>query len=224
MNQTTCTLHPIPLGMVKAYLIRGDQAILVDAGARPRDATKILAVMSEQGVEPTDLSLIVITHAHADHCGALSALHHRTGAQVAIQEAGAEVLRLGLSAEIRPASRLGRLFGLVAKRAPGYAGVDPDTLFGEELDLYPFGVQGRVLHTPGHTPCSSSIVLPGGQAVVGDLVMGMPLPRVPRLPVFATNPSQARESIRELLDQGVETFYTGHGGPFSAAQVRALLP
>ena len=223
MNQTTVTLHPISLGMTTAYLIQGDQAILVDAGARPRDATKILAAMAEQGVEPTDLALIVITHAHSDHCGALSALHHRTGAQVAVQEAGAEVLRLGISAEIRPASALGRWFGLLVKRAPGYEGVNPDTLFGEELDLYPFGVRGRILHTPGHTPCSSSVLLPGGKAVVGDLIMGMPLPRVPRLPVFATNPSQARESIRELLDLGVETLYTGHGGPFSAEQARSLL-
>lgn len=209
--------------MVKAFLIQGDQAVLVDAGARPGDADRILAVMADRGVEPGDLALIVITHAHADHCGALSVLHHRTGAQVAIQEAGAEVLRLGISAEIRPNSLLGRLFGLLARNGPGYEGVDPDTLFGEELDLYPFGVRGRMLHTPGHTPCSASILLPGGEALVGDLVMGMPRPRVPKLPHFATHPSQARESIEELLDLGVHTFYTAHGGPFTAEAVRRLL-
>jgi glyoxylase-like metal-dependent hydrolase (beta-lactamase superfamily II) len=209
--------------MVKAFLIHGDQAILVDTGAAPGDADKIVSAMSEQGVEPGDLALIVITHAHADHCGALSALHHRTGAQVAVQESGAEVLRLGISAEIDPASPLGRLFRMLAKRSPGYDGVDPDTVFGEELDLYPFGVHGRVLHTPGHTPCSSSVLLPSGEAAVGDLVMGMLRPRVPKLPHFATNLSQAQYSIRELLDQGVHTFYTAHGGPFSADQVRPLV-
>jgi glyoxylase-like metal-dependent hydrolase (beta-lactamase superfamily II) len=208
--------------MVKAFLIQGDQAILIDAGARPGDADKILDVMAEQGIEPDDLALIVITHAHPDHCGALSALHLRTGAQVAIQEAGAEVLRLGISAEVRPNSFLGRLLGPLAGRGDGYAAVNPDTVFGEELDLYPFGVQGRVLHTPGHTPCSSSVVLPGGEAVVGDLVMGMPRPRVPKLPHFATHTGQVQWSIQELLDQGVHTFYTAHGGPFSADQVRAL--
>ena len=92
MNAFTPVLVPIPLGMVKAFLIHGDQAVLVDAGARPGDADRILSAMGRQGVEPTDLALIVITHAHADHCGALSALHHRTGAQVAIQESGAEVV------------------------------------------------------------------------------------------------------------------------------------
>jgi glyoxylase-like metal-dependent hydrolase (beta-lactamase superfamily II) len=209
--------------MVKSFLIQGDQAILVDAGATRADADKILAALSRRGVEPTDLALIVVTHAHSDHCGALSALHHRTGAQVAIQEAGAEVLRLGVSAEIRPNSPLGRVFTLFARKTPGYEGVEPDTVFGEELDLYPFGVRGRVLHTPGHTPCSSVVVLPGGEAVVGDAVMGMPRPRVPRLPLFATNPSQARESIQELLEQGVHTFYAAHGGPFTAEQVRALV-
>jgi glyoxylase-like metal-dependent hydrolase (beta-lactamase superfamily II) len=210
--------------MVKAFVIQGDQAVLVDTGAAPRDADKILAAMSELGVEPEDLALIVITHAHSDHCGALSALHHRTGAQVAIQEAGAEVLRLGISAEIRPASFLGRLVGALAGDRAGYEGVEPDTVFGEGLDLYPFGVRGRVLHTPGHTPCSSTVVLPGGEALIGDLVMGMPRRRVPKLPHFATNPSQVRASLLELLDQGVHTFYTAHGGPFAAEQVRALVP
>lgn len=223
MNSSAPTLVPISLGMVKAFLILGHQAVLVDTGARPGDADRILAAMAQQNVEPSDLALIVVTHAHADHCGALSVLHHRTGAQVAIQEAGAEVLRLGISAEVRPNSFLARLFGLLAKRGPGYEAVNPDTVFGEELDLYPFGVQARVLHTPGHTPCSSSVLLPTGEAVVGDLVMGMPRPRVPKLPHFATNPSQAQWSLQELLEQGVHTFYTAHGGPFSAEAVRRLV-
>jgi glyoxylase-like metal-dependent hydrolase (beta-lactamase superfamily II) len=209
--------------MVKAFLIQGDQAVLVDAGARPGDADKILAIMAQQGIDPSDLALIVITHAHSDHCGALSTVHHRTGAQVAIQESGAEVLRLGISAEVRPNSFFGRLLGLLARRTAEYEAVNPDTVFGEELDLYPFGVQARVLHTPGHTPCSSSVVLPGGEAVVGDLVFGMPRPRVPSLPHFATNTGQVEWSIKELLEQGVHTFYTAHGGPFSADQVRALI-
>jgi hydroxyacylglutathione hydrolase len=217
------TLIPISLGMVKAFLIQGDQAVLVDTGMGPQNADRILSAMAQQGLEPGDLALIVVTHAHSDHCGALSVLHHRTGAQVAIQEAGAEVLRLGISAEVRPSSTLARLFGLLARNAPGYEAVDPDTVFGEELDLYPFGVRGRVLHTPGHTPCSASVLLPGGEAVVGDLLMGMPRPKVAKLPHFSTNPSQVRESIQELLDLGVHTFYTAHGGPFTAQAVRKLV-
>jgi glyoxylase-like metal-dependent hydrolase (beta-lactamase superfamily II) len=209
--------------MVKAFLIQGDQAVLVDAGARAGDADKIQSAMLEHGVEPGDLALIVITHVHSDHCAALSTLHHRTGAQVAVQEAGAEVLRLGISAEIRPNSLLGRLFGLLAGRGSGFEAVNPDTVFGEELDLYPFGVNARVLHTPGHTPCSSSVVLPGGEAVVGDLVMGMPRPNVAKLPHFATNAEQALYSIQELLDQGIHTFHTAHGGPFTAEAVRQLV-
>jgi hypothetical protein len=66
-------------------------------------------------------------------------------------------------------------------------------------------------------------VLPGGEAVVGDLVMGMPRPRVPKLPLFATNPSQAQWSIQELLEQGVHTLHTAHGGPFTAEAVRGLV-
>jgi glyoxylase-like metal-dependent hydrolase (beta-lactamase superfamily II) len=223
VNQTPAILHPISLGLVKAFLIQGDQAILVDTGMTPRHADRILAAMAERGIEPGDLSLIVLTHAHVDHCGGLSTLHQRTGAQIAIQEAGVEVLRLGISAEVQPASALGRLFGKLAPQGVKYAGAEPDTVFGEELDLYPFGVRGQLIHTPGHTPCSSSVVLPSGEALVGDLVMGIPFPRAARLPHVATNLAQVRESIQDLLALGVDTFYTAHGGPFAAATVRGLL-
>ncbi|MFN2119662.1 MAG: MBL fold metallo-hydrolase, partial [Anaerolineales bacterium] len=62
-----------------------------------------------------------------------------------------------------------------------------------------------------------------GEAVVGDLLMGMPRPKVAKLPHFATSLPQVRESIQELLDLGVHTFYTAHGGPFTAQAVRKLV-
>jgi glyoxylase-like metal-dependent hydrolase (beta-lactamase superfamily II) len=205
--------------MTTAFLILGEQAVLVDAGV-PGDDVKILAAMAKLDVKPEDLSLIVVTHSHSDHCGGLRALHQATGAQIAVHEADAEVLRLGVNAEVRPASLLARLLMLLPVGESGYEGVEPDTVFGDELDLYPFGVNGTVIHTPGHTPGSASVFLAGGVAIVGDLIMGFSLARGPRRPIIATDPDQAQESIRRLLELGVRTFYAAHGGPWDAERVR----
>ena len=46
----------------------------------------------------------------------------------------------------------------------------------EEFSMEPYGIQGRVLHTPGHSPGSMTLLLDSGEAFVGDLAMnGLPM-------------------------------------------------
>jgi glyoxylase-like metal-dependent hydrolase (beta-lactamase superfamily II) len=46
--------------------------------------------------------------------------------------------------------------------------VDADLVVREPLDLAPWGVAGRVVPMPGHTPGSLVVVLDDGRAFVGD--------------------------------------------------------
>jgi hydroxyacylglutathione hydrolase len=39
------------------------------------------------------------------------------------------------------------------------------------MDLLEFGVDGRIVHTPGHTSGSISLLLDSGEAFVGDLAV-----------------------------------------------------
>lgn len=66
---------PIPMiGVlpVNAYLIRGDQPTLIDAGITP-ERNEFVAALKEL-IDPRDLQWIVITHADRDHTGALMQL------------------------------------------------------------------------------------------------------------------------------------------------------
>ena len=104
------------------------------------------------------------------------------------------------------------------------AAFSPDIILkGEEGDLEQYGVMARWVRTPGHTPGSISIVLPGEAAIVGDLVVGRfnALKR-PAYPVWVTDKQQVRESIRKLLDDAPITFLSGHGGPFKTEDVRRV--
>jgi glyoxylase-like metal-dependent hydrolase (beta-lactamase superfamily II) len=164
-------LVPISLGMVRAFLILGERPILVDAGMR-NHASRIVAAMAKEGVSPQDLALIVITHAHPDHIGGLAALRTQTSAPVVAHVGDAEAVIEGTRAARSP-RLLGRLLGHGStQRDARETGIEPDLLVEHELDLAPYGVQGRAISTPGHTPGSLSVLLDDGRAIVGDMFSG----------------------------------------------------
>ncbi len=94
----------------------------------------------------------------------------------------------------------------------------------EGMSLGPWGVPGRVVHTPGHTPGSVSVLLDSGEAFVGeDAASGFPLARRPGLPFAAYDMAQVRVSLERLLTLGARTIYPSHGRPFPAEALRAAL-
>ena len=87
-----------------------------------------------------------------------------------------------------------------------------------------FGIHGKVIHTPGHSSGSISVLLETGDAFVGDLAMnGFPLRIGPGLPIFAEDLQKVKESWKLLLDMGVKNVYPAHGNPFSAEMIRKIL-
>jgi glyoxylase-like metal-dependent hydrolase (beta-lactamase superfamily II) len=94
-------------------------------------------------------------------------------------------------------------------------------LGNDGLSLSDYGIPGRVLHTPGHSAGSVSILLDSGEAFVGDLAMNkFPLRLSPGLPIFAEDQEAVVRSWSMLLEQGATTVYPAHGGPFSADVIR----
>lgn len=194
------------------FLIRGRTGcVLVDTGD-PGKAGLILKRLAAHGVAPEDIRLILITHGHIDHFGSAAALRERTGAPVAIHALDTEAVRQGihLPGSFNPTHWLVTL----AMRISGVAGGDRapafelDVVFEDErrLDEYTSaslsasGVAGRVIHTPGHTPGSVSVLLDSGEAIVGDLVMGqlMGMIREPGPPIVAWDLKRNRESVRPV--------------------------
>jgi glyoxylase-like metal-dependent hydrolase (beta-lactamase superfamily II) len=114
---------------------------------------------------------------------------------------------------------LGPLFSRFLRYGP----TEPDIVIDDDgLDLEPYGVSGHVVHTPGHSPGSVSVVLSGGEAFVGDLAMnGPPMCLKPSFGIFAHQPEQVPASWRKLLGLGVRTVYPAHGRPFPAARLAA---
>jgi glyoxylase-like metal-dependent hydrolase (beta-lactamase superfamily II) len=175
------------------------------------------------GVDPGDLALILHTHAHWDHCGAARQLRQTLNVPIAVHRADAERMRRGSNGTLRPSGLSGALYRPFLDWP--FPSVEPDLLLDDETDLRPFGLEGRVFRTPGHTSGSVSVLLPGGEAIVGDLLMGgyfggRLFTRRPLLHYFAEDIPLVRASIRQLIDQGAKTVFLGHGGPLSADAIR----
>jgi glyoxylase-like metal-dependent hydrolase (beta-lactamase superfamily II) len=224
IEETGPSVIPIPLGHVNAFLVRGTRPVLVDTGF-PGSAPKILSALQKEGYRPWELALIVITHAHLDHTGSAAMLAGATGAPVIVHKAEADYLSSGASAPVIPASFTGRIFRLmIGKHAPApELGITPAIRLDAPYRLDAFGIDGTILPTPGHTKGSLSVSLATGECISGDLINGTFLTHRARLPIFAEDPETAKESIRSLLDMAPKTVYAGHGGPFSGADVEALL-
>jgi len=81
-----------------------------------------------------------------------------------------------------------------------------------------------VLHTPGHTMGSVSVLLETGDAFVGDLAMnGLPLRIGPGMPPLAEDAVAVKDSWRLLLEKGAKRIYPAHGQPFGTEVLERAL-
>jgi metallo-beta-lactamase class B len=129
---------------ITVLLIRSDAgAVIIDAGV-PGTLPALQRSLGKLGVAAQEIKLILTSHAHYDHVGALAALQEWTGARVLASADSAALLAAGGRGDLH--------FGDALPFAPVRV---YDTLVdGEQVRLGALSLQ---LHlTPGHTPGSST--------------------------------------------------------------------
>ncbi|MGW8766808.1 MBL fold metallo-hydrolase [Streptomyces sp. NPDC055815] len=217
---------PIPVmgrHHINAYLLLGRRPVIVDAGT-PGSGQKIHDRITALGVDPADVSLIVITHGHIDHFGSAAELRRLTGAPVAGHVADLGPYRSGrVRAPYLPTGPMGRLMARNRKLHARVEPVEPDVLLRGETGLEDFGLAARIMPTPGHTAGSVSVLTDDGDLVAGDLVagsfMGL-IPGRPANPPFHDDPRQNLASLREMLALNPTSLHVGHGTPLDPGRVR----
>jgi glyoxylase-like metal-dependent hydrolase (beta-lactamase superfamily II) len=143
-------IHEIlPVGMLACNCsIVGDEetgeAIVIDPGDEVERVQEVLAQHKLRG------KYIVATHAHIDHVGGLEALKRATGAAVLMHASDLPLYKnLAMQAE------------WLGIPPPGVVTVDQFLKEGDTLRIGSHVLE--VLHTPGHSPGSLSLHLPGEQ-------------------------------------------------------------
>ncbi|HLG75584.1 MAG TPA: MBL fold metallo-hydrolase [Ktedonobacteraceae bacterium] len=218
MFNTLSHIEMIPLRFVNAYVIRGERSVLVDTGF-PGMADTILQQLQQRGIAGREISLILLTHGHPDHAGSAAELQRRLQVPVAIHPLEAEWMRRGRAHIPRPIRPFGYFVKAITR--PDIPSFEPDLLLEEGMDLKPYGVEGQIVHTPGHSPGSISILHPTGVAIVGDVMAGsLRHPERALYPFLAEDMSVLHRSIQRLLQYPIEHYYFGHGFPAHAQAVR----
>jgi hydroxyacylglutathione hydrolase len=212
----------IPLGLSNAFLIRGERAVLVDSG-RPKDVPKIIAALKRENLAVEDLSLILHSHGHWDHCGGTAELKAMTRAPVAIHRGDSDNLRRGHNGRLRATCLTG--FLLKPFLSPGFPAAQPDVILEEETDLRAYGIDARAVSTPGHSAGSISVITADKEIIVGDLLMGGywggKLWRSrPNLHYYADDLPTLYASLRRVMELSPARVFVGHGGPLMLEAIR----
>ena len=211
------------VGINRCYVIKADGCIMVDTGP-PQSGRAIERWLGRIAINPQEIQLIVLTHGHADHVGSALRVRQITGARVALHQNDKYMFENGHVVWPSAASTWGRVARHLLKPLTPifrFSGSKVDVVIGDEgLSLAEYGIPGRIIHTPGHTPGSVSVLLETGDAFVGCMAHNnLPFRLRPGLPIFAEDLPTLRDSWRLLLDEGAKTIYPAHGNPFPAGEI-----
>jgi glyoxylase-like metal-dependent hydrolase (beta-lactamase superfamily II) len=212
-------------GLSRAYLFEeGTELTLVDT-LWDDDAHLILRYLNHLGRSPSELTRILLTHAHRSHLGGVALLRELSRAGVYAHESEVPVVdgrRHARAVAWRPVRplvlypfRIAAGLG-VPKHVP--CPVD-DVLQGGET-LGPL----EVLHTPGHTPGHMAFRWKGDGTdvlVAGDAVATWPQVGA-GWPGFNLDEGRYRQSLRRLVALGPEVIGPGHGDPIIEVTPRCL--
>lgn len=222
-------IHRINLMIANVYVIQQSRrVVLVDTGA-PNSGKRIESALARLGIRPSEVALILLTHAHSDHAGSAAELRQRWGVPLAVHAGDRAMLERGTNGDFVPMdleARLSRPFVDVP-----FTGITPDIVLDAGQDLSAYGLEAQLLHTGGHSAGSISLIFEDGSAIVGDILRGgimggTFLPQRPTLPFFMPSLDQLPTlfaSIQQVLATGAQRWYVGHGGALPHERIHSWL-
>jgi glyoxylase-like metal-dependent hydrolase (beta-lactamase superfamily II) len=135
----------------------GKNRLLVDVGW-PGTLGKLLANLRRKGIELGEIRYLLATHYHPDHAGLVQELKNK-GVGLMVMERQAEAIP-ALKQWMKPEMH--------------YLDIDVRdntavTATGSRRFLAQLGIAGEIVHTPGHSDDSVTLILDTGDAFTGDL-------------------------------------------------------
>ena len=217
--------------VVNTWLIGGrDGYTLIDTGYES-GFPGFLRKLKKARIDPSEIKLVFLTHAHDDHAGFLNDILRICDAKVILHPKAVEGLKRGQNSfEGGCSGRLAYGFCLLLEalgrgehRYPPIREEFTDRLVTTDSEAFKaMALPFRVMETPGHTADHISL-LQDGALFCGDAAMnGFPSRR--RVTIWVEDPKQFKASWERMLSAEPRRIYPGHGRPFGPESLRRYLP
>ena len=222
----------IDLGGVNSYLLTTDTGyVLIDTGGHLTmdkifDNRRIILLdaLEKSGCTKDNLRLILLTHGDNDHTSSAAFLRTQFNAPIAMHPDDLPLvdnptLSLWMSSfQYRsPIYKLvfkllkGKITKLTQKTLEEFEPFQPDFLLSDGMSLKDYGIDGTILHLPGHTNGSVGLLLSDGSLIAGDTLANSGKPSAA---VNALDFNKMYKSIETLRSKSIQRVFPGHGNPF----------
>jgi glyoxylase-like metal-dependent hydrolase (beta-lactamase superfamily II) len=207
----------IPLGkgkmverFVYSFIIFGDYITLIDTGIKD-SYTKIYEYISSMNRKITEIDKIILSHAHPDHMGSAFRIKQDTDCIVFGHES--ELLWFE-NIEIQFNSRAVQGFFSMLDKS-----VEIDVLIEDNDIIHPSGAEEmKILHTPGHSPGSISILLNNSNI----LFTSDAIPCINEIPTYDSF-KQLKNSLTKIQGIKPKTLLTSWHDPINDLTEKELL-
>jgi len=243
----TMKLIPIRLSITTCFLIKADDRyVLVDTGYE-EDLALFRKRLREVNVDVAQISHIILTHHHDDHCGLLHDILRENGAiRVVMSSLCKNLISRGENDRTHGGGLLNKRVAWLIRRKQFYLSVilrkkidkaknlkftpyiarDCDILVDSDTRLNDIGIplDGKIIMTPGHTVDSISILFDDGDYLSGDAAASMlQFAGTKNCVIFICNMDEYYKSWRKIIAAGAKMIYPAHGKPFSVKQLKTNL-
>lgn len=198
-------------GRSNVFLLTNDKTnILIDTS--PASMWKTLQKRLER-LRIEQINLLILTHSHFDHAANAYKIKEKYNAQVIIHQSEAKYLVAGdniLPTGTNPIIKY--IVKIFAKQFISFAKYQPcefDYTFENIYDLSTWGFNAYLMHSPGHTQGSVSLIIDNELALVGDTMFGIFWWTI--FPPFASDQTQMLNSWEKLLNTKCKVFIPSHG-------------
>jgi hydroxyacylglutathione hydrolase len=236
---------PIKLSVTTCYLIKKEnQYILIDTGYE-EDWDLFLMGLKNAEVEILQISHIILTHHHDDHCGLLHNILQENGSiRVVMSRLCKDLILKGKNDQTHGGGLLNRRVAFLIHRKQFYLSIilkkkvdkannlkfrpyqirNCDILVDEEPRLRDIGIplDGRIIQTPGHTVDSISVLLDDGDCFIGDAAAHMlPFAGTKYCVIFICDMDEYYRSWEKVIAAGARQIFPAHGKPFDIEKLKS---
>ena len=167
------------------------------------------------------IDYLILTHTHYDHAANSNILKKKYKSLVFVQQNEAGYLVNGENPVISSTNTVYKLIikclGKSLLKMMKYEPCNYDFLVDSHYDLSGLGFNAYILHTPGHTIGSMSVIVDDEIALVGDCMFGVFKSSV--YPPFAENTKELIKSWGKLLETDCKLFLPSHGNEKNRRQL-----